>query len=47
MVFQLAKIKAGRIFTEIKNAGKEEKKEAINKLNELEKKEFIKILQKQ
>ena len=42
-----AKIKAGRIFTEIQNASKEEKIKSINKLNELEKKEFIKILKKQ
>ena len=42
-----ASIKAGRVFTKIKNASKEEKTEEIEKLNELEKKEFIKILKKQ
>ena len=41
-----ARIKAGRVFSKIKNASSEEKKKAISELNELEKKEFIKIIKK-
>lgn len=41
-----AKIKAGQVFSEIKNASSEEKKKAILELNKLEREEFIKILKK-
>ncbi len=41
-----ARIMAGRVFTEIKNASAEEKAKAIQELNSLERKELIKLIKK-